>query len=227
MSAAKKPVHFKVDDCWKRIGVWGDKECPELAHCQHCRNCEVYSHAGRQLLNRKLPAGYVRDWTKLLAKPEETPLPGRVSVLIFQIGPEWFALTASLFVEVLDVRDVHSIPHRNNPILLGLINVRGEMHLCVSVGKLLGVDKDFTAKETGDTRAKPRMLLVSMQGECMAFHVTEVYGIHLYHPSELQPLPATLPKEASACSKGLLSWKDRHVAVLDEAILFEKLMEGI
>jgi chemotaxis-related protein WspD len=226
MSGAKRAVSFKIDDCWKRIGVWGNKECAELAGCLHCRNCKTYARASRHMLDRKVPAGYVQSWTKLLAEPEEIPLPGRISILIFRIGPEWFAMATRLFAEVLETRTVHSIPHRNNPILRGLINVRGEMQLCISVGKLLGVDKDFTAEET-DSKARIRMLLVSIQGEQMAFHVSEACGIHPYHPSELQQLPATLPKEASACSKGLLPWTGHHVAVLDENILFEKLMEAI
>jgi len=227
MSTAKKTVRIKVDNCWKRIGVWGNKECTELPHCLHCRNCEVYSRAGRRLLDRALPPNYVREWTKLLAAPEEKPLPGRISLLIFRLGPEWFALTTSLLVEVMETQDVHSIPHRGNPVLLGLINVRGEIRLCVSIGKLLGVDKDFTATETGSTRKKTRMLLASMNGEYLAFHVSEACGIHRYHPSELQSLPATLSKEASAYSKGLLYWEDHHVAVLDGNILFEKLMGSI
>jgi chemotaxis-related protein WspD len=227
MSAAKKNKLLEVDDCWKRIGVWGNKECPELAHCLHCRNCKTYSTTSRYLLDRKPPAGYVQTWTKVLAEPEKETLPGQVSVFIFRIGPEWFAMTATLFVEVLETRDIHSIPHRSNPILLGLINVRGEMQLCVSVGKLLGVDKDFTSKETNNSRVKTHMLSVSMEDECMVFYVSEACGIHTYHPSELQPLPATLPKEASACSKGLLHWKTHHVAILDETILFKKLIGNI
>ncbi|MDX8411551.1 MAG: chemotaxis protein CheW [Mariprofundaceae bacterium] len=227
MSAVEKTAHVNVNDCWKRIGVWGDKECPELAHCLHCRNCEVYSRIGRQLFDREAPADYLQNWTELLAEPKEKPLPGRISVLIFRLGPEWFALATSLLVEVLEIRDVHRIPHRSNPVLKGLINVHGEMQLCVSIAELLGVDKDVTAKETGIAKAKPRLLLVSMEGEQMAFCVSEACGVHLYHPSELQALPATLSKEASASSRGLLSWQDRHVAVLDENILVKKLMGGI
>jgi chemotaxis-related protein WspD len=227
MSAVKKQKLLEVDDCWKRIGVWGNKECPELIHCLHCRNCKTYSSTSRHLLDRKPPAGYVQSWTKVLAKPEKEILPGQVSAFIFRIGPEWFALPANLLLEVLEVRSVHSIPHRSNPILLGLINVRGEMQLCVSVGKLLGVDKGFTEKEENNSKIKVRMLSVSMQGECMVFFVSEASGIHMYHPGELQPLPATLPREASACSKGLLHWENHHVAVLDDTVLFKKLIGNI
>ena len=227
MSTAKKDAGIKVDDCWKRIGTWGDRRCPQLADCQHCRNCEVYSHIGRQLLNRSIPAGYTQGWTKILAKPKEEVQSGQVSVFIFRLGPEWFAMPASLLVEVLEVRDVHSIPHRRSPILLGLINVRGEMQLCVSVGNLLGVDKDAGEDEGSGSKAISRMLLISIQDEDLAFHVSEAAGVHQYHPGELQSLPSTLPKEVSTCCKGLLSWEGRHVALLDEAALFEGLIGSL
>ena len=28
-----------IDDCWNRIGVHGDKQCPLLERLVHCRNC--------------------------------------------------------------------------------------------------------------------------------------------------------------------------------------------
>jgi len=223
----RKKSESRIDDCWKRIGVWGDKTCAQLAQEQHCRNCEVYSRAGRQLLDRKPPAGYVQAWSKLLAEPEAQPLPGQVSVFIFGLGPEYFALPTTLFAEVLELRDVHAIPHRRNPILLGIVNVRGEMQLCVSVSRLLGMDDDAASSQTGNIKAHARMLLLSRQGECLAFPVSEAFGIHKYHPSELLPLPSTLPDETSTNSIGLLRWCDRHVAVLNENTLFEKLLGSI
>ena len=32
-----------LDDCWNRIGVRGDRSCPELARVIHCHNCPVFS----------------------------------------------------------------------------------------------------------------------------------------------------------------------------------------
>ena len=40
--------------------MFGDRSCPELLSCVHCRNCPVYSAAGRSLLERE--ATHVRDW---------------------------------------------------------------------------------------------------------------------------------------------------------------------
>lgn len=218
---SNKYESIKLDDCWNHIGVWGSKECPELVRTPHCRNCEVYSQASRQLLDRKPPAGYLQSWTKLLAKPETAAVSGKVSTLVFRIGSEWFALATSLFNEVAEARDVHSIPHRSNSTLLGIVNVRGEIHLCVSIASLLGID------EQAEAEAGKHMLIATVKDQPVAFRTAEVSGIHHYHPDELQAVPATLPKEASACSKGLLRWKERHIAVLDEHILSEKLIRSL
>ena len=37
-------------------------------------------------------------------------------------------------------RPVHRIPHRSNDILIGLVNLRGQLQLCISLHGLLGVD---------------------------------------------------------------------------------------
>ncbi len=58
-----------LDDCWNRIGVWGNSECPELDKHAHCRNCPVYSSAAAQMLNGEPEPGYLREWTELVARP--------------------------------------------------------------------------------------------------------------------------------------------------------------
>lgn len=211
----------RLDDCWNRIGIWGDKQCPELARTPHCRNCETYSRASHRLLDRKPPAGYLPQWTKLLARPVEATVQGKISVLVFRIENEWFALATELFHEVAEAREIHSIPHRSNRTLLGIVNVRGEIHLCVSVASLLGMNQ-----QAGAATCK-HMLIATMQEQTVAFPAAEVSGLRHYHPGELQAVPATLPGDANRCSRGLLRWKERHIAVLDEHILAEQLMRSL
>ena len=54
--------------CWNDIGVSGDSSCAELKTVIHCRNCSVYRGAGRTLLQRNSPEGYVEEWTDILAQ---------------------------------------------------------------------------------------------------------------------------------------------------------------
>ena len=46
--SAQSLIHtdaLAIDDCWNRIGIYGDKSCPVLPEHIHCRNCSVYSAA--------------------------------------------------------------------------------------------------------------------------------------------------------------------------------------
>ena len=43
--STETPALGTVDDCWNRIGVSGDRSCPELQAHLHCRNCSVSSSA--------------------------------------------------------------------------------------------------------------------------------------------------------------------------------------
>ena len=60
-----------------------------------------------------------------------------MAVLLFRLQAEWLALPAQVFQEVAERRPVHSLPHRRQGIVLGLVNVRGELLLCVSLARLL------------------------------------------------------------------------------------------
>ena len=85
-------------DCWNRIGVHGDRSCPELDRVVHCHNCPVFGGAGRQFLDAPPPQGYLDEWTRRLAAPIEAPTTDLLGVLIFRLGEEWLALPVALLV---------------------------------------------------------------------------------------------------------------------------------
>ena len=57
-------------DCWHRIGVSGDRSCPELNAFIHCRNCPVFAAAARTFFDRPAPEGYLADWSRWLAESD-------------------------------------------------------------------------------------------------------------------------------------------------------------
>src|SRR5690349_21072075 len=116
-----------VADCWNSIGTQGNSSCAELEKVIHCRNCAIYSRAALQLLNRPLPEGYRREWTEHLARPSDLARGARTSTVVFRLHGQWFALPTYLLQEVAEQRAVHSIPHRRQGVLLGLVNIRGEL----------------------------------------------------------------------------------------------------
>src|SRR5262245_7888847 len=140
------------DDCWNRIGVRGDRSCPELPKVVHCQNCPVFASAGRRFLDAPSPDGYLDEWTERLAAPVDEAASDLQSVLTFRLGEEWLALPVQVLLEVTTPRPVHRVPHRGG-LLAGLVNNRGELHLCVRLAQLLGI----TANAGRGTRnAEPR-----------------------------------------------------------------------
>ena len=62
----------KLNDCWNKIGVWGNRECGELKKVIHCRNCMVYSSAAAQLLGAELSQDYLERWTTHFASSKKS-----------------------------------------------------------------------------------------------------------------------------------------------------------
>lgn len=208
----------EIDSCWTRIGIAGDRSCTELPRVVHCRNCEVYGRAGRQLLDQPPPAGYLDDWAVQLAGVEADTDSATLSTVIFRLGGDRLALPTAIFVEIVDVRPVHRIPHRSSAILLGLVNVGGELQICVSLAALLGTD-DSAADSTG----QPRLAVIERDGDRWVFPVDELLGVERVEQRALGAPPATIARDAAALTTALFSWRETTVALLDADLLFAAL----
>ena len=206
-----------VDDCWSRIGVWGDGSCPELARVVHCHNCPVFAAAGRRFLDAPSPDGYLAEWTRRLAAPLEEEEAGRTGVLVFRLAEEWLALPVAVLCEVASPRPVHRVPHRAGS-LAGLANIRGELLLCARLGKVLGIAHD----EAGAAR----LLVCRREGERWVFPTDEVDQVHHLPASGLAPPPATLARARAHLTRAVFAHRGRAVGLLDDARLFAKLREG-
>jgi len=214
--------------CWKTIGVWGREEprCPKLKEVIHCRNCDVFTQAGRKLLERDLPEGYKGEWSKVLVEKKEEELLGTMAVVIFRIQGEWLALPAETFAEVVEAGIIHTVPHRQKMALLGVINVNGEIQLCISLERHLGLSPDKTSKNN-DQRNYGRMLVVNKDGEQWVFPVDEIHGIHLVYPDLFQNVPVTVAKAKTTFTKGIFRWEDKYVAILDDDLLIYSLTRSL
>jgi len=211
-----------LNTCWNQIGAWGDSSCPELRRVVHCRNCPIYSQAAADLLDRDIPDNYLDARTGDFADAVETATRGVKSVVIFRVENEWLALATTLLNEICDLRTVHSLPHQRNPAVLGIVNVRGELLVCISLTVLLGAGK--TSPQPGrDCLARTRLLVASRNGERLVFPVDEVQGIHRFDPSQLGDAPATVARAASAYTRSMLQWQEKSVGILDEERLFQSL----
>ena len=213
-------------DCWNRIGIWGDsrERCPELAVLGHCRNCSVYSHAGRRLLERPISEEDRSEWTVAFARPPEKKIETIRSAFVFRAGGEWLGLPAGLIEEVVDMGKIHTLPHKSNNVLRGLVNIRGKLEICFSIGAILGIDR-FEKPEIRQHYMSPeRLVVVAREGQRVVFPVSEVYGTYRFSEGMLQQLPITVAGSKAAFSKGILCIEDFDVGFLDDKILFDTLM---
>lgn len=219
--------------CWSQIGVWGDRSCSELNHHTHCRNCPVYSTSGRTLLEREAPSAYIAEWTQLLAVEKARSnahflqRQAALSVVIFRLGGEWLALPANLFKEVNQVSSIHKLPHRSNSIFLGLVNIRGEIQMCISLNVLLSIDSTSIISQNSSHIVYQRMVVIEKQANRWVFPVDEIYGVHRLLPEELRNVPTSVSKSTNTYTKGIIYWQDKNVSYLDDELLLYTLSRRI
>ena len=215
-------------DCWNQIGVFGDGTCPELAKVIHCRNCPVYAAGGRSLLEREPPADYLREWTQALAEAkDEDRAEDTLSVLIFRLGREWLALPTHVCQEVAEMRPIHILPHRSGPVLLGLVNIRGQIRLCVSLRELLGLEPGGDSGRTKNHKNPRCLVVIAGDSDHWVLLVDELYGIQRVHLSAIRDAPVTVAKAAPRLTKGVIDWRDTGVGYLDDGLLFLALRKEV
>ena len=205
------------NDCWNKIGVNGDRSCPELLKFVHCRNCPVFGSAARFFFHRAAPEGYLEEWAGLLARPVTHGSVEQAGMLVFRLGIEWLAISLTVAVEVTSLRPVHRVPHRSNAVFAGLINLRGQLHPCVSLHGLLKVDP---IDPTTNPEIAPRLILIHKDSETWAFAADEVAGVQQIAQPQMLPVPSTLANPAGSYSRAVFAWGHRSVNVLDEPRLF-------
>lgn len=207
-------------DCWKRTGTWGDRSCDKLETQVHCRNCDVYSAGAARLLDAEIDAHELARRAEHYAAPKIAERAGTTGVMIFRLGDEWLALPSSVWREVATPRPIHSLPHRRDEIVHGVVNIRGELLVCVSLGAALGV--------SGATPATaPRLAVVQRGGERFVFPADQIAGLHNYDPSALAPVPATLARAQAVCTRGMIRWENRAVGLLDDERVFQTLNRSL
>jgi chemotaxis-related protein WspD len=185
---------------------------------------QLHWSAAARLLDREMPEGYIEERTEIVSAEKETAEAGTKSTVIFRIGLEWLALSTKIFQEVTELSGVHKFPHHSDGVLKGLVNVRGELLLCVALDVLLGVPAESRPK---DQTTMGRLLVCNREGNRLAFFVSEVHGVHHFHPRELKDVPATLTKAAATYTVGVLHWKTMTVGYLDDELLFYALNKGL
>lgn len=222
---------LKIDDCWNRIGVsrTGKERCPELDHVIHCRNCPVFSKTGRKLLQTKPPESYRSEWTRILSKEKIIKPVNVKSAFVFRAGCEWLALSSHIIQEVVNMGPIHSIPNLDNQVLRGLVNIHGRLQICVSIGRVLGLEKFEKTEDQlePDYISPERLVVVLQERHLVAFPVSEVKGIIRYTPEMIKDLPVTVSGSKAVYTMGILHLQGKDIGLLKDKPLFKTLIKDI
>lgn len=215
---AAYPSEQTIRDCWNTIGVMGDRTCPELPAHMHCHNCPVYASAASALLDQFLPDGEVEERSASFSERKQNHAQEAQSAIVFRLSSEWLALPASCVLEVSEPHPIHSLPNHSVDAVLGVVNIRGELLVCVSLAKLLGLSQE-TKRPTNARNIYPRLLVITGEGGRLVLPVDEVHGLHRFDPAKLKPLPFTAANAAMRFTTALLPWNHHMVGCLDDQLL--------
>ena len=209
--------------CWREIGITGDRSCELLNRYVHCRNCPQYSALGRTLFDREMSDDYRREVSEELAAATAAVVEETVSVLVLRVGSGWFALRTQVFQEISAYQKPYVLPFRSGALLAGLVNVNGELLLCISLEAALGLSAEEKTKPAG----RPRLCVVGNGSERFAFGVDEILGVRRVPCARLQPVPVTLAKSPSAQATACFEVDGHNVGLIDEQRLFNSLERSL
>ncbi|EJN03559.1 chemotaxis protein CheW [Herbaspirillum sp. YR522] len=218
----------RIDDCWNRIGVRGDHSCPQLLTHHRCLNCPTYASAALVLLDRPVESGALaQEWAQSAEQAAQYESAGatngvRESALVFRVGAEWLALSTAAVLEVADSRPVHSLPHQRNGAVLGVLNIRGALRICISLAALFEI-VDASIRNSH----RPYMVVALHEAQTLVFPVDEVAGVQRFDADDVEPVPTTLAQLATPYARGLLDWRGRKVGLLDHGLLFYALARAM
>jgi chemotaxis-related protein WspD len=207
--------------CWSVIGVdrGGDWTCSALEELVHCRNCPVFTAGGRALMEQAAPAGYLEEWQAFLADARLRQAERSISTLVVRLGSEWLAIDASAIGEVAALRPAHRIAHRSGGVLVGLVNIRGQLLLQASLHTLLHLQQEGGAGS--------RLVVLQKDGASWAVQVDEVIGVRRFSTEDIGPVPVTVAQGMARVSRGLMTLRDHSVGYVDVDQLLALLRQAV
>lgn len=184
---------------------------------QDPRDARLPAPRGRAMFDREPPADYGIGWAEAMERLR--PDPRERTVLVFRVGGERLALDLGAVASVSDWRVVRTVPHRRDPSLLGIVNIDGELQICVSLEALF----DLPPPDLAQPAASARLLVLGRGSREWVVPVAEAIGLKQVVFEELSPVPSTLAKSTSPYVRGLFDMDGQNVGVLDEELLLASL----
>jgi chemotaxis-related protein WspD len=167
--------------------------------------------------DRPIAEEYIDAATAYYAAPRELEDVVASSCFVFRVGAEWLAIPTRLLHEVVQVSATHSLPHRRGTVGVGLVSVRGDIIVYVSLAGLLGIADDKSASASALHRRAPRVVVLADTAGRIAISVDEILGFHSYDPAASRAVPSTLGQSLVSYATSMICIGDRIVGLLDGA----------
>jgi chemotaxis signal transduction protein len=182
--------------------------------------------SANSLLDRIPPPRLVDEWTARIAGPKYSSDAGEsLALVVFRCTSQWFALSAHLFDRVCSIRPVRPIPFRTSDTFRGLVNLDGELSLCVSLPAILGLSN------TNEPRSRlshcRRLCLIRYQRERIAFEVDELLGHRKIPRSSFSAAPENLTATPGAHTESFCTLESKLIALLDTDKLSASLRRAL
>lgn len=189
---------------------------------------EDYQQSASTLLERPPPQEYLQEWTNILMRQSEgESTEETICVMVFRLGQEWLALETIYFKQVVHRRLIHRIPHRSGKTLLGMVNINGELQLCVALNRLLEIDQVITSHPSRVPYHQDRMMTIEKEHDLWIFPVDEIEGIQIWNLSAIENVPVNVSKSTASYLKGIINIGQKSVGLLDDELLFYSLKRSI
>ncbi len=139
--------------------------------------------------------------------PASTTVDSSMKILHFIMGEIDFAIRLSDVNEIVKMMDVRKIP-RVPPFIEGVLHLRGDLIIVVSLRKLLNIEAELPKK--------PKIIIFSLYGKKIGFIVDDVVKILLKQDKQiLPPPPVVLEGFATDCITGVFEEKNRNILMMD------------
>ncbi|HEY0659921.1 MAG TPA: chemotaxis protein CheW [Lysobacter sp.] len=176
-----------------------------------------------ELLDRSLDDAGLREATEHVARTAANQELLTRSTFIFRLGPEWLGLPTAVVDEVVETRVMHTLPHRREGLVRGVVNIGGRLSICVALEQLFQLGVAAGPGQARQNVPSRRLVILAMQGHRLAFEADEVHGSHRFNPGSLRSVPATVAQSVARFSTDLLPWRDHTVGLLDAELVFHAL----
>lgn len=219
MSDAWVQTPKELEDCWNQIGTWAvqSQRCPRLASVGHCVNCDVYRSAGRELLKREPPAGYLAEWREFLARPLLRSSATAAFYLYLSTSEKIVGIQTSSLEQVANASVIRRLPHNGSRVLQGVANVRGEVLPCISLNALLATSAMPIAN--AEEPIYKRMVVATFSAQRWILPAVDVLGLHRHERNDF----VSDDKHARPALLGSIGWQGKTVDILDVETVGELL----